>query len=169
MNLKIVIVAIVFWLASGIGGALWGRINVYLRQLRTPVGVWEMEKVKDSYKAGRFQEALSESQHAAQDERCGEYRPQFLYVEWIVTRRLGRMDESKQIERLFLRKFPGDALGAEMYYASAMKCLANGNYHDAESALFVIENSYSNSRLSKTAKAINDRLLGTEMVLSSPR
>ncbi len=97
---------------------------------------------------------LTEAPVYRKDKRCEPYLPQILYMIWMVTREANDTDAVAGLEKEFLDKFPDHPLGANIFYATAMKSLSAGDYAEAARILQFIEYRYPTSRLIPTVQEI---------------
>lgn len=117
-----------------------------------------MLRLRYLYEAGEHVTIINEGPNYQTDVRCAKYHPQVIYVLWVTHRRANKPEAAEKLQRTFLEKFPEHTLAADMYFASAMKALAAGDYDEALRLLEVIEYRYPSSRIVKKARQIQSRL-----------
>ena len=115
-------------------------------------------RLRSLYKAGQFEQALADALRHQADKRAAPYLPQVLYIGWVSARRANRLPEASRLQQDFLRRFPEHSLGADMYFASAMSSLAEGDYEEARRQLEVLEYRYPKSRVIGRARMIQQKL-----------
>jgi outer membrane protein assembly factor BamD (BamD/ComL family) len=161
MRKKIIIVAIVIWVAAIAGGGAWERFEQYLRDRSIPAGQIEVQNLKDLYSANLYDETLGECARAESDPRYTDYLPQIRYIEWATNKRLKRLDEADNVQRKFLQQYPDHFLAADMYFSTAMNLLAAADYKGAADQLEVIHSRYPTAPVAKKAEDILQRLQNT--------
>jgi len=115
-------------------------------------------RLKNLYAARRFKQVNEEAEKYIADKRAKSYLPQVIYISWVARRRQGETKAAAQLQKKFLEQFPEHPLGADMYFASAMGSLADGDYDEASRLLEIVEYRYPNSKSAVKAKELQERL-----------
>jgi tetratricopeptide (TPR) repeat protein len=157
MTRKILIVAVVVWLAALVGGAFWGVIEKAWRRQVSP-GEAEVQKLKDLYGARQYDEVLVECDRAEKDPQFANHLPQIFYIRWSVFLRQGKPQEANLAGQQILEKFPDHALAADVHFNDAMKLLADGKYAEADRKLEMIQTRFPNAASQKKVTDIRQRL-----------
>ena len=101
---------------------------------------------------------LAEAPGYRKDPRCASYIPQILYIAWVANRQTDNKAESDALEKEFLEKFPEHHLGADIFFASALKALAGANYDEALRILQFIEYRYPTAKVMSKVKSLEQTL-----------
>jgi hypothetical protein len=157
MTRKIIIVAVVVWLAALAGGVFWGVIEKAWRR-PLPPGEVEVQKLKDLYGAQLYDETLAECDRAEKDPKFANYLPQILYIRWSVFLREGKLEESSIAGQQMLERFPDHVLSSDIHFNDAMKLLADGNYAEVDRKLAMIETKFPSAASIKKVTEIRKRL-----------
>jgi tetratricopeptide (TPR) repeat protein len=87
------------------------------------------------YRARRFSDVTKEGPVYMRDPKCEAYMPYVLYVQWLALRSQDEMEQAGKVQREFLSKFASHSLAADMYYASAIDAINQGNLEGASQFL----------------------------------
>ncbi len=118
-----------------------------------------MLRLKYLYQGNQNSQVIEEARRYQADSRCAGFLPQIYYIAWVSARK-NHADENDiaQWQNTFLSQFPDHPLGADMYFAGAMKALASGEYQDALRLLRFVEYRYPNSRMMDKVREIKSRV-----------
>jgi hypothetical protein len=112
--------------------------------------------LKYLYQAAQYQALVADASADVQEPRCQGFLPQILYTAWFTCRRQG-MDATPW-SSAFLQQFPQDPLGSEMYFASAMDALAQGDAQQATRLLQFIQYRFPESKVTDRVRQVLARL-----------
>lgn len=119
-----------------------------------------MLRLKYLYGGGALDELAADGTKYAADKRAEGFAMQIRYMLWVTHRRLGQGELASKIQEKFVKNYPQSTLCADMYFASAMTALAEGNYTEAGRLLEVIEYRYPKAPIAAKVKQIQERLKG---------
>jgi hypothetical protein len=154
MRRKVIVVALVFWIISVIGGATWGRLEQYFHQRAIPPGQVEINDLRDLYKARLFDEVLAECQRAERNAIYLDCEPQIMYIRWATHRRLGRFEDAEHDKEAFIGRFSMHPLAADMHFSTAMDSLAAEDYQMAEQEMNIVQNKFGSTMAAKRSRNI---------------
>lgn len=117
-----------------------------------------MLRLKYLYKAKQYKSMIKDGLTYKQDDRSKTFLPQITYLLWVAARQEGQSNKAQDIQEEFIGQFPDNPLCADMYFAAAMTALAQGDYDEATRCLEIIEYRFADSRVSKKAKTIQEKL-----------
>jgi tetratricopeptide (TPR) repeat protein len=157
MTRKVLIIAVVLWLAALAGGAFWGVIEKAWRRHVSP-GEAEVQKLQALYGAREYDEVLAECDRAEKDPRFADNLPQILYIRWAAFLRTGKPEESRLAGEQILKRFPDHVLAADIHFNEAMRLLADGNYAEADRKLAMIQTKFPSAASMKKVTDIRQRL-----------
>jgi hypothetical protein len=162
MRTKLIVVALVFLVASSTAGVLWDNALQTVRQAITPVGQLELEKLGNLYKAKSFKDVVAEAEQIRQNPQYTSVSAKLLYLEWAADRQIGDVLNGKRLEQQFLKSYPKDDWGADMYWANALDALALADYSEADSNFGIIERDYATTPLARQVLQIQNNLIDAE-------
>jgi tetratricopeptide (TPR) repeat protein len=119
-----------------------------------------MLRLKYLYSYGGFEEVVADGTRYVADKRAGGFGMQINYILWVTHRRLNHAEAAVRIQQEFIKSCPESTLCADMYFASAMTALAEGNYAEAGRILELIEYRYPKAPIAAKVKQIQERLKG---------
>lgn len=168
MKRRLLIVSALLYLLAIIGGSVSPRIESWWRNRNVDPGQLEVRKLVDLYEAEQYDQVLNEIDKVKDDNQFKNYRPQILYVQWVIDRRSRRDKDAKAIKVEFLRIYPTNPLAGDMYFADAVELLANGDCTAAEKKLAMIEHNYAKTAIAIEAKKIQLNLDATSLDGTEP-
>lgn len=119
-------------------------------------------RLKYLYECNDLEALAGDGAKYVADARAKAYLLQIRYILWVTHRRLNHPDVAAKIQKDFVKSYPKSMLCADMYFASAMGALAEGDYTEAGRLLEVIEYRYPRSSIASKARQVQERLRGLE-------
>lgn len=120
-----------------------------------------LTRLKNLYEAHLFEAILKEAPELINNEAVANYRPQIMYIAWVVNRRENKQASAEKLQQQLIEDYPSHPLCAGLYFASAMKLLAAGNYSEASRLLEMISERYPETTIGKKASRIQKRIRET--------
>ncbi len=158
MKRKLIIVSLVFLALAMLGGGVSPSVEQWWANRNIDPGLLAIRRLRDLYQVDRFDQLLTEARKVEQEGRCGAYRPEILYLQWVSNRRLMQDKNATVIQADFLRLYPDHILAADMHFADAMQLLAASDYAAAETKLAMIETRYPDAKVATKSKEIRRHL-----------
>jgi hypothetical protein len=115
-------------------------------------------RLKSLYQDGRMNDVMREAARFQSDQRCQSYLSQILYLAWTSSRRENMKEEADRAQEAFLKRYPEHPFGADMYFASALGAMAEGEYSKALCLLKNVEAGYGRSRDMYLVKRVKEQI-----------
>lgn len=122
-------------------------------------------RLKYLYEGELFAKVLEEVQALQSDQAAFACRPQITYIWWVTCRREGKTEDAARIQNSFISDYPDHPLCADMHFASAMNCLAGGDYSGASSFLAKILDKFPTSPVAKKAQEVQTKIAAADQLV----